>query len=117
MDLPYACVVKDGEPTFVLIPIDEYKRLVNADMIESAQVTLDDPNVEWVDADQLALQIAGNRITRARKSRGMTQKQLAAKLKVPQSQVSRIERNPDHTTVRTLKKIAKALDVDVSALL
>jgi transcriptional regulator with XRE-family HTH domain len=45
------------------------------------------------------------------------QKQLTAKLKMPQSQISRIERNPNHTTVRTLKRIAKALGVEVSALI
>jgi transcriptional regulator with XRE-family HTH domain len=33
-----------------------------------------------------------------------------------ESQISRIERNPDRTTVRTLKRIARALNVSVSSL-
>ncbi|HSW44699.1 MAG TPA: helix-turn-helix transcriptional regulator [Phycisphaerae bacterium] len=36
---------------------------------------------------------------------------------MPQSQISRIERNPDHTSVNTLKRIARALDVDVRHLI
>jgi len=76
----------------------------------------DDPNVEWVNARDLALQIAGDRIAAARNARGLTQKALADKLGVPQSQISRIERNPDRTTVRTLRRIARALAVDISAL-
>jgi transcriptional regulator with XRE-family HTH domain len=46
----------------------------------------------------------------------LSQTQLGAKLNLPQSQISRIERNPDHTTLRTLKRVARALGVDVRAL-
>jgi len=42
---------------------------------------------------------------------------LGRKLGIPQSQISRIERNPDHTTIRTLRRIAKALQVDIRALI
>jgi ribosome-binding protein aMBF1 (putative translation factor) len=101
----------------VLVPTEEYERLVKAEMARDAEKILEDPNVEWVNADELALQIAADRIARARKAKNLTQKQLAEKLKVPQSQISRIERNPDRTTVRTLKRIARALGVDVSALI
>ena len=105
------------QPTHVLVPIDEYEELVKASMVERAIATLhDDENVEWIDADDLALEFAAERIVAARKAKGLTQKQLGAKLGLPQSQISRIERNPDHTTVRTLKRIARALGVDVSAL-
>lgn len=85
-------------------------------MVPSALVKLEDPNTKWYDADEVFLQFAGDEIAAARKAAGLTQTQLAKKLGVPQSQISRIERNPDRTTVRTLKKIAKALGVDVSAL-
>lgn len=62
-------------------------------------------------------QLAGEQIAAARKAVGLTQKQLAQRLKLPQSQISRIERHPDHITIRTLKRVAKALRVDVSALI
>lgn len=108
----------DGDqPTHVLVPVDEYEELVKASMVERAIATLaDDDKVEWIDADDLALELAGMEIAAARKAAGLTQKQLGAKLGLPQSQISRIERNPDHTTVRTLKRIARALGVDVTAL-
>ena len=73
--------------------------------------------MKWVDADQLGLALAGERIAEARRAKGVTQKELGAKLGIPQSQISRIERNPDSTTVRTLKRIARALGVDVRALI
>jgi ribosome-binding protein aMBF1 (putative translation factor) len=90
--------------------------MVKADMAGAAIAKLKDDKAEWVDADALRLELAGERIAKARKAAGLTQKQLGARLKLPQSQISRIERNPDRTTVRTLKRIAKALGADVSAL-
>jgi ribosome-binding protein aMBF1 (putative translation factor) len=111
-----AYVVENGRPAYVLVPVDEYERMVKASMIDSAVQKLGDDGVEWVDADVLRVELAGERVAAARKAAGLTQKQLGAKLKLPQSQISRIERNPDHTTVRTLKRVARALGVDVSAL-
>ncbi len=100
---------------FVLVPIDEYERLTRGGMLASALDKLnDDEGV--VDADEFALELAGQRIAKARKAAGLTQVQLGKKLNLPQSQISRIERNPDRTTVRTLKRIARALGVSVSAL-
>jgi len=114
-DYPY--VMEGDEATHVLVPIDEYDRLLATEMARDAVKKLQDKSVKWIDARDFALQLAGERIAKARKAAGLTQKQLAARLKVPQSQISRIERNPDRTTVRTLKRIAKALGVDVRALL
>jgi ribosome-binding protein aMBF1 (putative translation factor) len=85
--------------------------------IDHAVSRLDDPEDQWVDADEVRIQLAAERIAAARKGAGLTQKQLGEKLNLPQSQISRIERKPDHTTVRTLKRIAKALGVDVRALI
>jgi transcriptional regulator with XRE-family HTH domain len=86
-------------------------------MMDHPVPRLDDPEDQWVDADELRIQLAAERIAAARKAAGLTQKQLGEKLNLPQSQISRIERKPDHTTVRTLKRIAKALGVDVRALI
>jgi len=77
---------------------------------------LDNPKAKWIDFDDFAAEVAANLLVEARKKAGLTQSQLAAKLKIPQSQISRIERNPDRTTVRTLRRIARALAVDISAL-
>lgn len=114
--MSHAYVVHDGQPAYVLVPVDEYDSLTKASMAKSAVRKLKAKNTKWVDADELRVQLAGERIAQARKAAGLTQKQLGEQLNLPQSQISRIERNPDHTTVRTLKRIAKALGVDVSAL-
>lgn len=90
--------------------------LSKSDVLNRALDRLADRGEPVVDGDEFALELAAGRIARARKEAGLTQAQLAARLKLPQSQISRIERNPDHTTVRTLKKIARALGVDISAL-
>jgi UDP-N-acetylglucosamine 1-carboxyvinyltransferase len=109
-------VVENGRPTHVIVPLAEYERLIQAEMVEGAVTKLADDAAEWVDAEVVGLKLAGRRIAEARKAKGMTQKQLGEKLNIPQSQVSRTERNPDHATLRTLKRIARALGVDVGAL-
>ena len=63
------------------------------------------------------MQIAGSWIAEARKKAGLTQKQLADKMGMPQSQISRIEKRPDRTTMRTMKRVAAALEIDISALM
>ena len=109
-------MIEDGEPAYVLIPIEEYEDLAKANMVEQAVAQIERGDEDLIDADDLALELAAERIARARRAAGLTQKQLGAKLNLPQSQISRIERNPDRTTVRTLKRIARALGVDVRAL-
>ena len=110
-------VVRDGRTTHVLVPLDEYERLVKRSMVHSGVAKLESGDGDWVDADDLGLELAGAKLATARKAAGLTQKQLGEKLSLPQSQISRIERNPDRTTVRTLKRVAKALDVNVAVLL
>ena len=112
-----AHIEQDGRVTHVIIPVEEYERFADAAMVANAIAKLEDENAEWVDADVFAKQLAGEQIAAARKAAGLTQKQLAERLKLPQSQISRIERHPDHITVRTLKRVARALRVDVSALI
>ena len=112
----YAYIVEDDHTTHVLVPLEEFERLREAAEVRELVTELQDPSVEWVDADEFALQLAGNRIAAARKAKGLTQRQLGEQLGLPQSQISRIERNPDSTTVRTLKRIARALRVNIAAL-
>lgn len=113
----YRYVVDNGRTTHVLVPVEEYEKLIMSNMVSRAVAQIESGDDDFVNADDLALELAAERIAKARKARGMTQKQLGDKLKLPQSQISRIERNPDRTTVRTLKRIARALGVDVSALI
>ena len=91
-------LVRNQEVTHAVIPMAEYERSMSERQIISQTAVFEDDDGPWVDAEDAFAQ-------------------LAAKVKMPQSQISRIERNPDRTTVRTLKKIAKALGVDVRYLL
>lgn len=95
----------------------EYEKLLKRKEAMQGTGAFDDSDGPWIDAEDAFAQLAAKDIVKARKKAGLTQIQLAAKLKMPQSQISRIESNPDRTTVRTLKKIAKALGVDVRYLL
>lgn len=69
-----------------------------------------------MNADDLPRKLALDLVSKARNAAGLTRKQLAALSGVPQPDILRIERNPDRTTVRTLRRIAAALKVDVSKL-
>lgn len=110
-------VVENGRPTHVVVPIDRYERLIKSEMVQRAIAQIEAGDDDFVDAADFARELAVDRIVEARKAAGLTQKQLGAKLRIPQSQISRIERHPDRTTVRTLKRLAKALKVDVRAFL
>lgn len=57
-----------------------------------------------------------NNVSTIRKSRGLSQAELADLVGVEQPTISRVERDSDSVTLRTLKQIAKALGVNVSDL-
>lgn len=54
----------------------------------------------------------GQRIKDLREALGMTQRQMARKLKVKQPVISRIEENAESCTLKTLVKIAQTLECD-----
>jgi ribosome-binding protein aMBF1 (putative translation factor) len=119
-DDSHVCLTHEGATTHVILPVDTYDRLVKSEMALHAIQQIErgeDESRDWIDADDFAIELARDAIVAARKAAGLTQKQLGARIGVPQSQISRIERNPDRTTVRTLKRLAKALRVNVSAFI
>ena len=59
----------------------------------------------------------GQRLQQTRKSKGITQEELAAKISMDRTYIGLIERGGRNPTVRTLYKIAKALKVNSSELL
>ena len=115
---PYQ-IIKDpsGRKQYVLLTTDHYDEFRDALYTLSALVADLDPNVKTVSFEEMVLRAAGADLAKARKAKGWTQAKLAAKTGVPQSQISRIERNPERTTIRTMKRLAKALGVDVRQLI
>jgi transcriptional regulator with XRE-family HTH domain len=67
------------------------------------------------DSDLLLSQI-GLRILRRRQELGLSQKELADRLGIAQTNVARIEHGQQNLTVRTLVKLAEALDMTAAEL-
>ena len=63
------------------------------------------------------LQEVGFNIKELREQKGMSQEDLANDCNIPKSQIGRIERAEINTTLRTLYKIANALQVKPETLL
>ena len=59
----------------------------------------------------------GQKLQQVRKSKGVTQEELAVKVSMDRTYIGLIERGGRNPTVRTLYKIAKALKVNSSELL
>jgi len=67
-------------------------------------------------SEEQYLQKLGTRIRKLREERNLSQFDLAADCNLPKTQIGRIERAEINTTVRTLIKISKALNVSVKDL-
>jgi len=59
----------------------------------------------------------GAKLQKVRKSKGVTQEELAFKISMDRTYIGLIERGERNPTIRTLYKIAKALKVESSELL
>lgn len=66
---------------------------------------------------KFVLEKFGQKLQQTRKSKGITQEELAAKISMDRTYIGLIERGGRNPTVRTLYKIAKALKVNSSELL
>ncbi len=62
------------------------------------------------------LRQVGNNIKKHRQKRGLTQLDLAAACGMDESAIGRLENGNTNPTLKTLVKLAKALDVSVQAL-
>jgi transcriptional regulator with XRE-family HTH domain len=62
------------------------------------------------------IKAVGSRVREFRIQKGISQEDLANEADIPLSQIGRIERGENNPTVSTLFVIAKALDVELKAL-
>ncbi|HJW29482.1 MAG TPA: helix-turn-helix transcriptional regulator [Saprospiraceae bacterium] len=58
----------------------------------------------------------GERIRKIREARGLSQKEVANKIKMDQSQYSKLEKDKTDPSLSTLVKVAKALGIQLSEL-
>lgn len=66
--------------------------------------------------ERAALQI-GVELARKRKKMGLSQRQLASKIGTSAPQISRTERRPEHSNVRTLRRYAAAVGMKLDVRL
>jgi ribosome-binding protein aMBF1 (putative translation factor) len=101
----------------VVLAEDEYDRLLDAVDAAEARRVLADPHDRELDWREASKDLVTNRIAEARAARGVSQQQLAARLRVGQSTVSRWEAKNANLTLATLRRIAHALDCEAADLL
>ena len=110
-------VVEVGGKKIVIMDEEDYDRLLDTiDLVEAERIATDpkDPVLTW---DEIKDEFVRNRIAEMREKVGITQKEMARRLKIRQSTVSRMERKNANLTLSTLRKIAKALDCSVHQLI
>jgi DNA-binding XRE family transcriptional regulator len=114
-------IEKNGKPAFAVIPIDLWERVREA--AEDAEDALDlerfdrDDDGFRVPLEVVESVVAGMHPVRAwRESRGLTQEALAEQAGVSAPYVSQIESGKRIGAVRTLRRIAAALEVPLDEL-
>lgn len=93
-------IFDEGKPAFAVIPYDDYVALTT----NKAKKTKDDEFVPFVLSDYIK-----NSIRVARVEAGLTQKELARRLKVTQGYVSKIEGRNFEVTPALMNRVAKAI--------
>ena len=90
--------------------MEEYMAKSTFDDLKSRQISESIKDKTLIPIDKL-----GERIRDIREALGMTQKQLAKRLKVSQPAVSKIEENIESSSLKTVLKIVRALECDLLA--
>ena len=115
---------RDGRPAFVVMPIEEYERLLEAleDAHDSALIEQFHSRLLSGEEEALPMSLvdrimAGENPVRVlRRYRKMTLQQLADACGVTNSHISQIEKGKSSMSTDVLKKLAQALRVDVELL-
>jgi DNA-binding XRE family transcriptional regulator len=110
----------DGN-AMVAIPIEEFDQIVQKledyEDIQRAKKILADKSDPVISFEEGRRKYLGNHIKRVRGRKKMTQKALAKKLGVSQGRVSEIEKADYRPTMKTYRRVAKALSCDVTELI
>ncbi len=117
--IPHPCVMENGRATAVIVPIEEYNRLLDGATERAAaraMAVLADGKEVWTDVDDALRAVGASKIAEARKAAGLTQKQLAARLGLGQAQISRLERHPERSSLSLIMRVAVALGVPAARL-
>ena len=69
-----------------------------------------------INDEQIFLKNFGEKLRNIRKEKGFSQFQLAIESGIPKTQIGRIERAEINTTLKTIFKLSKALDIEPDEL-
>lgn len=112
---------KDGKPEFAVLPIAEYRKLL--ERLEELEDLKDFRDYKRSPSESFPAEVVNrlldgdNPVKVWREYRGLTQSQLAEKTGVTVAHISQIESGKRECSVKLLKALAAALDVDVEMLL
>ena len=114
--------VERNSQKFVLVPVEQYNQLL-ADL-EMLKDSRDFRTAKAVDEETFPEEVINRLILNEespikvyREYRGLTQKQLADKVGIQRAYLAEIEIGRKSGSVKTLKAIAEALDVDLMSIL
>jgi DNA-binding XRE family transcriptional regulator len=114
-------IEKNGKPEYAVIPYQEYERLLELaeDMADARAFDEAMARDEEIVPYELVKQLleGGNPIRLWRQHRGLTQAQLAKKVKVGQPYIAMLEKGERKGAVEMLQRIAAVLEVEVDDLL
>ena len=125
MNTQVQIIERNGEPEYAVLPIEEYRRLLElaeeAEEIRAgnrAKAELAAGEDELVPAGVVERLFSGKESPVAvwREYRGLTQERLAREAGVGKSYISQIESGKKTGSVTVLKRIARALQVDLDHL-
>jgi len=110
-----------GGRQVVVIPTDIWEEVVElledyADL-RDARAIMDDHKDEVISLEEARHIILDNHIKKVRRRKKITQKELARKLGVSQTRVSQIENTEYRPTIKTYRRVAKALGCEVKDLI
>ncbi len=107
--------------SMVAIPVELWERIVeefeDAAAASRAKAIMADASDPIISLEESRKELFDNHIKRVRKRKRMTQVQLAKKLGISQGRVSEIEHLDYRPTIKTYRRVAKALGVDITELL
>ncbi len=114
-------IEKGGHPEFAVLPFADYEAIIQRlDDLEDARDLREyrvHPEESFPEALVERLLAGENPVKLWREYRGMTQAALAEKVKVSVSHISQIETGKKDCSVKLLKALAKALNVDMELLI
>lgn len=115
----FATVQTNGVVTHVLVPVRDYERLTGTSAkaltppseqdIDAAIATFESPATVWHDANEVFQSLVLEGIEHVRRGSGLNQTELGKRVGLSQSQISRLESDPENATLGMLRKIAAAL--------